>query len=205
MDVPPEHRRAAEEIRAHLVAVRGGGLFLSSADARTLVKWLDDGTSVVAIAAAIERAAEARRKNRARAPLTLARAKRHLGKAPYQPQPVAISGSDHPFGAALDALRAAGAPELAGAIESIDEQDADDRVRQALVLVRGFLARQWEALGDSERARRLAIATVELDGLDLSEVELALHAEELVRDEIRRAWPMLEAAYLWTLSHGAPS
>lgn len=207
VDVPPEHRRAAEEIRAHLVAVRGGGLFLSSADARVLVKWLDAGTSVVAIAAAIERAAEARRAKRSRVPLTLGRAAVHLGKAPYHAVRVAtvVPASSHRLGVALAALAGAGERDLADELGRIDDEDPDELVRAVLARVRTFLHDRWEVLGADERDRRLASARADLEELELSEIETTRLAEEIVRDEIRKAWPMLDTAYLWGLAHGGPS
>lgn len=207
VDVPPEHRRAADEIREHLVAVRGGGLFLSPSDARVLVKWLDAGTSVVAIAAAIERAAEARRAKRSRVPLTLGRAAVHLGKAPYREVrvPDVTPASSHRFGVVIAALIAAGKPELAQDFGRGEDADPDELVRRALSLVRAFLTAQWEALGADERERRLAIARADLAELELSEIETERLAEEIVRDEIRKAWPMLDAAFLWGLAHGGTS
>ena len=38
-DVPAEHREAAEVVRGHLVALRGGAMFLSSADVLRLLEW----------------------------------------------------------------------------------------------------------------------------------------------------------------------
>ena len=37
----PDHRDAVEEVRAHLVSIRGGAPFLSPADAWQLLEWLD--------------------------------------------------------------------------------------------------------------------------------------------------------------------
>src|SRR5688572_10814634 len=41
--IPAHYREAAEEVRAHLCALRGGGLFLSPMDSWKLVQWLDRG------------------------------------------------------------------------------------------------------------------------------------------------------------------
>ena len=48
----------AEEVRAYVVAVRGGAPFLSAADGRLLVQWLERGISVGRILAAIDEVAE---------------------------------------------------------------------------------------------------------------------------------------------------
>ena len=71
MQVPDEHRDAAEEICSHLVSLRGGGLFLSSTDTLVLLGWLDEGTPVTSVLCALERAEERRRARRSRRPLTI--------------------------------------------------------------------------------------------------------------------------------------
>lgn len=86
LGVPAGYREAAEEVRDHLVALRGGAPFLSPRDALALVRWLDEGVAVPLILLALERAAARRRANRARTPLSLVAAGRHLdtvrGRAP---------------------------------------------------------------------------------------------------------------------------
>ena len=52
----------AEEVRAYVVATRGGAPFLSAADGRLLVGWLESGISVARILAAVDEVAEKRRK-----------------------------------------------------------------------------------------------------------------------------------------------
>ena len=202
LDVPPEHLRAAEEIRAHLVAVRGGAPFLSSADARLLVRWLDDGVSVAGVLQAIERAAEARRKRRSRLPLTLTRAKVHLGRAPMLAhEPAARPAGAHPFAAVCVELLARGEVALAGDLLAIDATDHEEALRAALALVRPFLHTRWEALPKADRDARVRAACEELGALRLGEDELHALAEEIVRDEIRREWPMLDAAHLFACAH----
>ena len=51
----------AEEVRAYVVAARGGAPFLSAADGRLLVRWLESGISVARILAAVDEVAEKRR------------------------------------------------------------------------------------------------------------------------------------------------
>lgn len=206
LEVPPEHQRAAEEIRAHLVAVRGGAPFLSSADARLLVQWLDDGVSVAGVLQAIERAADARRKRRSRLPLTLTRAKVHLGKPPLLVHEAAIRpAGSHPFAGVGLELLARGEVGLAGELLLIDPTDHEDALRAALALVRPFLHARWDALPKVERDARVRAACEELGALGLAEDELQVLAEEIVRDEIRRAWPMLDAAHLFGLAHRSAS
>ena len=61
-DSPPDPiEAAAEEVRAHLVALRGGAPFLSPGDARLLLRWLDtEGAEASrAVRQAMERAVDA--------------------------------------------------------------------------------------------------------------------------------------------------
>jgi len=68
MDLKQE---AAEQVRAHLVMVRGGAPFLSPIDAKLLVEWLDSAVPVDVILTAIEEAAGRRSKTRMKRPITL--------------------------------------------------------------------------------------------------------------------------------------
>ena len=45
-DIERSMEANAEEVRAYLVAVRGGAPFLSAADGRLLIHWLEQGFSV---------------------------------------------------------------------------------------------------------------------------------------------------------------
>lgn len=203
LPVPPEHQAAAEEVRAHLVAVRGGGLFLSPADARALVRWLDQDVPVTAILRAVERAADARRKNRSRLPLTLGQASRYLPKEARPAPPRGVT-SGHPFAHVGAGLRSRGAGEIADALLATDPRDPEAAVRAALRAVRAFLNAQWTGLDPHARARRLADAHERLADLDLDEDDRARLAEEIARDGLRREWPMLEAAHLWDLATAEP-
>ncbi len=76
--IPPEWVDDAEDIRAHLVHLRGGTVFLSPRDGALLLRWFEEGVSAGHVLAALERAVRARRKSRARTPLSLASARPHL-------------------------------------------------------------------------------------------------------------------------------
>jgi len=66
----------AEEVRTYVVSVRGGAPFLSAADGRLLVMWLEDGITVARILAAVDQVAEKRRKKRTRGRLSLSACRR---------------------------------------------------------------------------------------------------------------------------------
>jgi hypothetical protein len=115
LGVSPAHREAAEEVRDHLVCLRGGAPFLSPRDALALVRWLDDGVPVPVLLIALERAAARRRATRARTPLTLVALRPHL-PAVRAPDPVPETWSDQLRDARRGAKRA---------WEQLDEEGRD--------------------------------------------------------------------------------
>jgi hypothetical protein len=205
-DVPAAWADAAEEVRAHLCALRGGAPFLSPMDAWQLVRWLEEGVPVGAILLALERAAEARRKARSRTPLSLAAAKRHLGR------PVAGAfakerpprGGEPPLAPLVRALKAvptgtdrAARDVLERALLAVDGR-GEDAERQALSAVRTFLEDAWRALGEAGRKALADEARDELgDLLGLVDAGTAdALVEETARDRLRRRYPALTAATL---------
>ena len=208
-DVPEAHKEAAEEIRAHLVALRGGAPFLSSDDAGLLVQWLEDDIAVPTILRALERAAEAGRKRRRRVPLRLSHAKRHLHKPtrgalakpppPGDPHPLA------PLAEALEAQAAGGDPragalsDLAGRLIALDRSDPEALLRAALGALRSFFLHAWEALSDEERAEHLAAAREVFTDLEAEGATLEAAIEAHARDRLRSHYPLLTAATLWDL------
>lgn len=69
--VPEPLMAAAEEVRRWFVLARGGAPFLSAADGRLLVNWLEAGISVAAILRAIESVSTRRLARRSKAPFHL--------------------------------------------------------------------------------------------------------------------------------------
>jgi hypothetical protein len=212
--VSRSHQDAAEEVREHLVALRGGAPFLSGSDAQLLVEWLDADVGVPSILRALERAADARRKRKSRVPLRLGHAKKHLGKATKghfsgsEPEPA----EGHPLQPLVDRLRQRAADDSRGpALEAMATQLAeldgaavDGMVRTALSLMRRFFADSWVALSDEERDRILAAAATDLVDLRelVDESSFLASCEELARDGLRQAYPELCAATLWDLVGG---
>jgi len=200
-------REAAEEVRAHLVCLRGRGLFLSSDDSLLLVQWLDAGVDVPRILRALERAADARRKKRAKVPLRLIHAKRHLDRptrgvfaqerphapadAPLQPvvralAPIADPGSE--------ARRV-----LDQALAEVGPGDAETLFRVAAESARTFLDGRWAELSDVEQERLRDEALADLgDLVDMvDEDTLEALVDEGSRDLLRAGYPALSAASLW--------
>lgn len=207
-DLAPHHQTAAEEIRDHLVTLRGGAPFLSSSDAVLLGQWLEEGRSVTSVLVAIERAAESRRQNRSRLPLTLGQAKRHLDKTLTPAKEAPVRGG---LPALVATIREAARDdrhhqallELAVAIEGLKSDDPEALLRGALSSARAFFQRQWLALTEAERSELLAMAEDDLGDLAglLDEITLAGAVEERARDLLRQAYPWLQAGTLRHLVH----
>ena len=205
--VPREHREAAEAVRAHLVSVRGGAVFLSPADALKLVGWLDDEVPVPDILRAIERAAEYRSKSRSRLPLGLGRVARHLGRptrGAFGGTAPKLSDGLHPL-LALIAERAAGDP-LEALLTDLARQLAalpsDPRhAERAMTCIADFHQRVFMAL---PAARRSALRERARTGMGdlvhlLDERQLLAILEENARYAAREGYAWLSAATVWEL------
>lgn len=208
--VPDTHREAAEEIRAHLVCLRGGAPFLSPSDALQLVTWFDQGVTVGAILGALERAHAARRARRSRVPFGLAQARRHLGKPlsarPLPLLPVTDTGPLGPL-AALIRSRTAQDPEadaldgLAAALASIGAGPADDLVRAAMMHIRAFRAGLWDRRTAAAREAARGDARRLLGDLlsDVDEGTAAALVEEEAREVVWSPYAWLDAATVWDI------
>jgi len=202
-DLPEGAREAAEEVRRHLVSLRGRGLFLSSADALLLVSWLDAGVDVPRIVLALERAAAARQQRPSRTPLQLSHAKRHLGKptrgTPWRAAPVSAGR----WGPALHGLSGSPAHEALVAALSTDlGAHPERRFRAASTAVRDFFDARWDEAGDAARAAWEASALADLGDLAdaVDEATLQELVDEGARARLRAGYPALSAASLWELA-----
>ena len=185
----------AEEVRAWLVARRGGAIFLSPADARLLAEWLAEGVAVTAILRAIDRIADRRLARRTRGALKLVHC-----KAEVRRQVKAVLG---PPPADLAARLDGGDPdprvrETLTAIAALDDPDPEGRARAACGIVRRFHESIWDGLGEG-RAAILADAARELEDLKdlLSEAEFLAAIEERAREGVRKRYPKLSATRIW--------
>jgi hypothetical protein len=199
-EVPEAHQQAAEEVRAHLVLLRGGAPFLSPADARLLLGWLDRAVPVPEILRALERAADARRRRPTRLPFTLGQARRHLARVAGP----LVRTSGPSLGPLVDELRrrarddAHGADlrELAERLAALSTDDPDRLVRAAVGQIRVFFATLWEALPVADREQRSRAARLELTGLEavLTESLFENAVEETARADLRAEYAFLTAA-----------
>lgn len=211
VDVPPEHRQAAEVIREHLVAHRGGAVFLSSSDALRLIDWLDREIPIPDILRAIERAADNRAKKRSRVPLGLGHVGRHLGKP--------TKGVFKARGAPVVAAHETGLAPLVRLICERAPGDAlEDRLRaladelaalpegpklaeQAMIRVRAFHEAVFDGLTEARRSELRQAARDAVADLAhlMQERELVPLIEEAARYEARRGYLWLSAASVWDL------
>jgi len=200
--LPPRQVRA-EEVRAYLVALRGGAPFLSPTDASLLVSWLDDDVPVASIRLALERTAAARRARPTKTPFTLRQAKRHLrdGPADALPQPTLMDASAlSPMVEALRQTDSAPCAALADALERLPRAARDDLAEAAMALLSAFHQDAWARLDHEDQRTRVATWAARLSQrFSLAPEEIATIAEEQARAELRGTLPWLTATNLWEL------
>lgn len=216
-----DHRRrqeAAEQVRRHLVALRGGAPFLSPDDAAQLVAWLEEGMPVARILLALEDAAHRRVAERARAPLTLRHARRELtrarrrsGRGPSAPPPEATptrpraaptaavgplhGDADHPLAPLIARATLAGMVRHADALRALPA-DAPDLAADAISALSSAWEGAWETMDETGRGlwRDEAVSRLgELAGL-LDEGRLDALVEEHARALFRLSVPGLSAS-----------
>lgn len=204
--LPPELtklQRDAECVRAHLVSVRGGALFLSPADAERLHLWLSDGISPQEIMMAIERAALRRAQRLSKLPLTLGRASLHLGKRANSFSVEAKGEGEHPMSVIVQMLQQSATMEsnrkpldtLASQLLALDPYDKEIAER-ATLLASQFFIHKWEQLSMDARKtleQRAADALGDLEAL-LTPQQLHNAIEERTRAMLRENFPYLSAA-----------
>lgn len=193
-----DHQQAAaEQVRAHLVMVRGGAPFLSPLDAKLLVEWLDSAVPVDVILTAIEEVAARRSKSRMKKPLTLRAVQSLVNRG--------LQRSDSPANSvALTRLvqRLKGAPdaslqEIAPDFSALEEAGLEGSLLLAAVLdvARKFHERSWET---SDQKELKAEAEAEVGDLRdmLSEERFKSALEEVARDNLRKRYKLLSAPTL---------
>jgi hypothetical protein len=208
---PPEEK--AEAVRAYLVAVRGGAPFLSAADGRLLVKWIEQGISVARILAAVDEVAEKRRKKMTRGRLTLTACRRSIEGRKTKDAEYIASNQAAPnsvtvdFSAYIDALQCmvVTAP-LAGAQSTLIEHmtalsntaDPERAATEAVSACRAFQETAWHTAQAEHQALR-SEALQELAALRnvLSPEALEAAIDEVARDLVRRRFPLVSAREVW--------
>ena len=211
MNALPEtpKQRDAEEIRAHLVHLRGGAPFLSPKDAHLLLSWLDSGVPLHQILTALERAADTRAKNRSKLPLSLAHARRYLKQVaastsasqlePHTPPPAEgppLLPLITRLMAEPDLQSSIPAKLLAATLLSLPSGPPEELHRAAMAAIRDFFTELWEALSPQEVSEALHTATTQLQKKhpQLDPDTLGPLAEEHARHALRARFAYLCAA-----------
>ncbi len=208
----------AEEVRAYLVTVRGGAPFLSAADGRLLVEWLDQGIPIAVVLSAIERTAHRRAKKRRRTRLSLGACKGEVKKlfglqtsAPTvpaggasSPKPSAVSVlgreadriADLPIPAAAQRARTT----LVAALRTLAQRSTPgaDVTADVASAVRTFHETLWAETFELQHAfRQQAIAALAPLESVVSAKVFADLVDEHVRQAVRKLVPGVEVAPLW--------
>lgn len=196
-----QKQAAAEQVRAHLVMVRGGAPFLSPIDSRLLVNWLDEAVPVDVILTAIEVVAARRSKARIKRPLTLNAVKSVVKKGVKNHKTVELSGTNsEALGRLIQRLQSAQIPgldEVALELNGLQERglNPDEMLSQALEIARKFHEQAWR---NADQAALLSEAQKELGDLAsmLSAERFKTATEEVARDNLRKRTKLLSATHL---------
>lgn len=197
----------AEAVRAYLVELRGGAPFLSGTDSRLLVRWLEAGIPVPVITAALDLAAEKRRKRRgkgkpARSRLTLSAARSAVekqGAAPVTAQTAGLQTWHGELeGMAVDAVLRPAKAQLIADVAAIAPGDPDAAGRAAIEACRSFQAAAWQAAAE-ESDDLISAARTQLKALEsiLDAGAFSAAVEEVARDMVHARTPLVSAKVVW--------
>ena len=217
-EIPVELQESAEHIATYLVNVRGGALFLSGADLRLLVEWLQGDVPVPAILCAIDKVSEKRRLNRTRTRLSLNQCKAALKKILYRSTEERSFGKDAPSSYrealqrwALDlrnswteeALLEGRQKQFANRLEQLGRQltlntSRDEIASSVIPWINEFQNEAWAEYG-SMRVDWFEEAELELQSLRtlFTGQQWVEAVEEVVRTRTRRLFPLIQAQVLW--------
>lgn len=191
---PKPHEQDAEQVRRHLVTLRGGAPFLSPLDGRLLLRWLDGGVPVAVILVALETAAARRRARKVRTPLTLEAARGEVARRMGQPEATTArpTAGDPSLQRLVALLRAADGPwelEAARRLQAVQ----GDRLRGALRVVAEVLEAAWDS---GDRGALEARAREELEELreGMEERRWLAAVDQLAHELLRQRHPLLSAA-----------
>lgn len=207
--VPPSHISSAETISQYLISLRGGAPFLSGADCRLLVQWLDDDVPVPAILSALEKVALRRRSKRVKTRLSLNASKNELRKIlTKNTTPPKRPNDGHIFSALSQQLRT-NLSDFASGIEAQktlaqellninDEQDDKKIANEALSLLATFHQSIWEECS-AQHFELLSQAEVEIATMKdiIPSARWNELVEEIARDRLREHFPLCSAEQIW--------
>ena len=206
---PDSHVENAETIRSYLISVRGGAPFLSGADCRLLIQWLDDEVPVPTILTTIDAVSAKRRQKRARSRLSLSICKgtlnKLIGKSNIKSKAIEQSGLEKWLEALMfmqvsDELQGAHRT-LTKTVRGLVQTQALDHNQKASELIsacRSFQDCAWECAFDDLFELQSAAEA------ELSELKSLLRGqawkdavEEVMRDHVRQRHPLVNAQAVW--------
>jgi hypothetical protein len=206
---PDSHISSAETISEYLITLRGGAPFLSGADTRLLVQWLDEDIPPPAILSALERVALKRRAKRARTRLSLNATKGELRKLLGKKEPPKPQAKPIHFFAPLHRKILESITEKSSFVflqKSIAQQllDIDDttydkiKTEKAISLISSFHQQVWD---ESEEERFLLTKQAENEIAAMRSMIPPRKwndlVEEIARDHLRSRYPLFSAQMIW--------
>lgn len=221
-EIPDEFRQAAEHVASYLVNARGGALFLSGADLRLLIEWLEADVPVPAILASIDQVAAKRRSNRVRTRLSLNGCKGTLNKILYgkksannpviqENAPLTLASSLRQWsieirtGLTEDALLHVEQRRFAHQLNDLSHTASSREVvaEQVIGWINGFQDTAWYQYG-IHQTEWLEEAEIELQNLRriLTGARWVEAVEEVARDRVRQLFPLIQAQHLWNTLNG---
>ena len=213
---PETHQDSAERIRSYLVGIRGGAPFLSGADCRLLVHWLDDRVPEPVILSAIDRVSLRRRAKRVRTRLSLNSCKgevnKILNKSTISSEPQKETNADqHSNGLATLLVKISESltfrkqfiAEQRALLLSLQPLATDHRpiqeiANEAISLITDFHQHVWD---ESFEQHELLTQQAEEELSDLQSLLPPIRwqeaVEEVARDRLRSQFPLLSAQMIW--------
>lgn len=206
---PESHISSAETISEYLITLRGGAPFLSGADSRLLVQWLDEDIPPPAILSALERVALKRRAKRVKTRLSLNATKGELRKLLGKKEPPTTQAKPlHLFAPLhkriLDSITENSSfaylqRTIAQQLLDIDDAIHDNvKAEKAISLISFFHQQVWD---ESEEDRFLLTKQAENEMAAMRSIipprkweELL---EEIARDHLRSRYPLFSAQMIW--------
>ena len=195
-----QKQAAAEQVRAHLVMVRGGAPFLSPVDSRLLVNWLDEAVPVDVILTAIEVVAARRSKARIKRPLSLNAVKAVVKRGAKKGGSESVRTDSEALDRLIQRLENSETPGMDGVAQKLRGLGGrglgpSQMLAEALEIARQFHESAWET---ADQEALLAEAREELGDLAamLSAERFKTAAEEVARDNLRKRTKLLSATNL---------
>ncbi len=220
--IPPEYRESAEQVSNYLVSARGGALFLSGADLRLLMEWLDAEIPIPAILASIDQVATRRREKRVRTRLSLSGCKSTLNKILYKKSPnlkesktvTTYSEALHLWSVKIrdslteESLLVFEQRLFAQRLDQLAKKNTSREHISVNVIewMNEFHDLAWSQYG-CQQYDWIEVAELELQNLKklLTAVRWTEAVEEVARDRLMQLFPYMQAQYMWSTLNGVQS